>query len=235
MNPNCLRSAAHPFTAARRVPAFLWLTVAIAVLLATGCANVPPQSPADLQTKDGHKRALVLLRVLTEIDGRTLPAFSAPYALGSIWLGLGDFSSGGKLRIAPLGFFSKETRLDGWTYLLPEPGVYYLAPHSPQNENSFAYDRSWKQMTPCWRMEIPRDATVVYGGTLFVPGWGIGQIFGGRRLQVFNMRRFEVRDESAAAEGLREAWLKNLGPLTIHLVQSQSPSEPLILETPPGR
>lgn len=225
----------HRITVNRSTGPCAGMLAIVLILLTAGCASTPPQNAAELQTKDGHARAVVLLRVLTEIDGRTLPAFPAAYALDSLWLGLGDFSSGGKLRVAPLAFFSKKTRLDGWTYLLLEPGLYYLGPHPPQNENSFAYDRSWRGMTPCWRLEIPRDAGVIYAGTLFIPGRGMGQIFGGRRLQAFDRQRFEVRDETIFAERMWESWLKGLGRLATRLVTPHAATEPLILETPPGR
>jgi hypothetical protein len=215
---------------------WLWLGAVVTALMTSSCAlNVARPGAADLRTKDGHNKAVVLIRVVTEIDGQGLPAFRATYPQDSIWLGLGDFSSGGKLEIAPQQFFSKETRLNGWTYLLLEPGIFYLAPHPPQNENAFAYDRSWKETPPRWRFEVPRNVPVVYVGTLFVPGRGRWLIFGGRMMQAFDEKRFEIRDESALAESIHQTWLKELGPITTQLVQRHSPSDPIILETPPGR
>ena len=214
---------------------WLWLGMVVIALAASGCVNVGRPTVNDLRTKDGHNRTVVLIRVVTEIDGRKLPAFPGAYGLDSIWLGLGGFSSGGKIAVAPLQFFSKETRLDGWTYLILEPGIYYLAPHPPQNENAFAYDASWKQTSPCWRFDIPRNVPVIYVGTVFVPGTGLWQIFGGRRLYDFDIKRFDICDESAAAGTIHEAWLEDLGPLTTRLVENYSSSEPIILESPPGR
>lgn len=44
---------------------------------------------------------------------------------------------------AELRFLSGETRKEGWTYLLLEPGLHYLAAHEPQSTNVFAYDARW--------------------------------------------------------------------------------------------
>jgi hypothetical protein len=214
-----------------------WLrlgTVLIA-LAASSCMNVGRPTAEDLRTKDGHDRAVVLIRMVTEIDGRKAPVFTATYANSSIWLGLGGFSTGGKLQVAPLRFFSKETRLDGWTYLLLEPGVHYLAPHPGQNTDAVTYDNSWKKTSPRWRFEVPRNVPVVYVGTLFAPGRGQWVLFGDRALYEFEENRFEVRDESVAAEAIHETWLKDLGSLTTKLAVNHSSSEPIILETPPGR
>jgi hypothetical protein len=110
-----------------------------------------------------------------------------------------------------------------------------LTPHSPQNENAFAYEASWKKTLPCWTFEVPRNTPVVYGGTLFVPGRGRWLISGGRMMQAFDAVRFEVRDETALAESIHQTWFKDFGSLSTQLAHKHSPSEPIILETPPGR
>lgn len=216
-------------------PRWLSLGMAAMALATSSCMNIGRPTTEEIFPKDGYRKTVVLIRVVTEVDGQVSPAFRATYSADSIWLGLGGFSSGGRLEIAKLHFLSKETRLDGWTYLLLEPGIYYLAPHPPQNENSFAYDRSWKETVACWRLEVPRDARVVYGGTLFVPGKGRWMIFGPRSLVKFEPSRFEVRDESTLAKSIQDTWLRELGTLTVKLVENFSTSEPIILETPPGR
>ena len=218
-----IRLPSHPYVC---------LMAGLMGLLAAGCASQSPPSPGEL-TKDGHARAVVLLRLKTEIDGRSRPAF-AGYP-DCVWLGLGDFFSGGQLEPAPMRFLSRGTRLDGWAYLLLEPGIYYLAPHPPQNENVFAYAKSWAHARPTWRFEVPRDASALYIGTLFAPGYGQWQLFGGCRVRQFAVARFEVDDETSTARTLHEQWLKSFGPLTTELAKPWLPSESIILETPPGR
>ncbi len=165
-----------------------------------GCAwsnRVP--TAINLQTRQGRPRAVVLLRVVTEIDGRPNPAFPSILPQDSLWLAWGDFSSGGRLREAPQAFLSKATRKDGWTYLLLEPGIHYLGVNAPQNSDAFSYAGSWRGQAPRWRLEVPAGATVVYGGTLFVPGSGLALIFVGRRMRQFAVERFEIRDETRLA------------------------------------
>lgn len=213
-----------------------WLGAVVIALVTASCAfNTARPTSAELRSKDRRSQAVVLLRVVTEIDGKDCPAFPSSISVDSIWLGLGDFSTGGKIRPSAQRFLSKDTRKNGWTYLLLEPGIYYLAPHAPQNENAFAYDASWKTTQPCWRVDVPNETPVIYAGTLFVPGKGLWQIFGGRRMSVFDTERFEVRNEPALATAIHQEWLKDLGTLSTQLVQPHSPSEPITLETPRGR
>lgn len=205
-------------------------------LVVTGCVSPSgPPGPKDLQANASSRRAVVLLRVVTEVDGQTSLAFSHVMPADCIWLGLGDFSSGGKVKPAPLRFLSKETRLDGWTYLDLEPGIYYFAPHPPIFQDTSTYDNSWSKLPPIWQLEVPRNAPVIYAGTLFVPGKGRWMLLGPRSLVRFDEQRFEIRNETSLAEAIWRTWLQNLGTLTVKLVEPHSPGEPIILDTPPGR
>lgn len=214
----------------------LWLGLVVIAFLTSSCAfNTARPSAADLRSEDGRNRAVVLIRVVTEIDGKDSPAFPSSISEDSIWLGLGDFSTGGKIRPAAQLFLSADTRRNGWTYLLLEPGIYYLAPHVFQNDNAFAYDASWEATPPRWRLEVPSQPAVIYAGTLFVPGAGRWMLFRGRRMYQFEPQHFQVRDESTLAATIQQAWLKDLGPISTQLVHPHSSYEPIILETPPGR
>lgn len=214
----------------------LWLGVLMIALGTTSCVtDTGRPSVADLRSKDRRNLAVVLIRVVTEIDGENIPAFWRadwdPYY--SIWLGLGSFFSGGKLEQVPQRFFSEATRLDGWTYLLLEPGIYYLSPQPPISEVNSTNAKT----PPRWHFQVPQNVPVIYIGTLFVPGrghkvWLLPKL---RVMQVFDEERFAVRDESGLADNLYQAWLKHLGPITNELVKPSWPSEPIILETPPGR
>lgn len=217
-----------------------WLVVILGLLVAglgvAGCA-VGGQVPRtkDLHNKKGRPQAVVLVRLVTEIDGRPNPAFPSVLAMDSVWLAWGDFTSGGRLRLAPQGFLSPESRKEGWTYLLLEPGIHYFGVNTPQNSDSFTYDASWRQLPPRWRLTVPTNTPVVYAGTLFVPGSGSWLIFGGRQMQQFDPERFEIRDETERAAEIHAKWLAKLGPLTTQLVKPHRAGEPLVFETPPNR
>lgn len=95
------------------------------------------------------------------------------------------------------------------------------------------YEESWKRTPPSWRLEVRPQIAAMYAGTLSAPRTGRG-VKGAGRSHFFDRDRFEVRDESAEAREIHGKWMIGIEPLTTHLVSSQSPSEPLIIETPPG-
>ena len=150
-------------------------------------------------------------------------------------MGLGDFSSAGQISEVRLRFFSDDTRKAGWTYLLLEPGqVYYLAAQEPVSPQRNHYRGLWVAC-PRWSVEIPADARLVYGGTLFLPGRGRWMLFSARRLVAFDRERFEVRNEAGRAEQIAKQWLPSLGPVSVQLVRKWEAGDTIILQTPPGK
>lgn len=205
--------------------------------LLSGCVFSTGRPPADVvAARDGPGRAVVLVQLTTRIDGRELPAMPAMLPMDSIWLAWGGFDTGGRLEMARQRFFSNESRREGWTYLLLEPGIHYFSVNTPQGGGAIDYDRSWRHLPTAWRLDVPEGVPVIYAGTLYVPGDGSRMLFGGRRLQRFHVAEFEVRDESGEAAWIHSRWLSHLGPMRSVLMQPHDPSAgPVLIETPPGR
>ena len=210
------------------------LALALA-MIGPSCATIagPPRAK-QLQTHDGRQNSILLLRVVTEVDGRTAPPFPSWLSLDDVWLGLGDFSSGGEIKSAPLRFLSAETRQEGWTYLLLQPGTYYLAAHEPVSTSASTYNAQWKTR-PRWSVEVPAGARLCYGGTLYVPGRGRWMLFAPRRLAEFDRTRLEVRDESTLAQKIANQWFPTLLPISVALAKEHHVGDTIILQTPPGK
>jgi len=202
-------------------------------LLGVGCglpSNVP--TAQDLHTEEGRPRAVVLLRVLLEVDGQREEVFSNFETM--FVLRRGDFSTGGRLGDSGQRFLSDESLRDGWTYLLLEPGTHYFGV-SDVIIGTYDAIEDERRLKPLWRLELPPGRRVVYGGTLFLAGAGRPLIGGHRSLTELTPERFKVWNESTLAREIHAVYLRDLGPLTTMLVQPQSESQPLVFDTPPGR
>ncbi len=206
------------------------------LVLGGGCATVKPGAPGaqDVSMQGGRQQTVLLLRVVTEVDGESSPAFRSTAPDDDIWLGLANFSSGLNLKPAELQFLSDGTRTEGWTYLLVQPGVQYIGAHEPRSRNVFAHNARWTTC-PRWSVDIPAGARLVYGGSLFLPGNGRVIFFGPRMLVSFDEERLEVRDESETAETIARQWFSDLLPMSIQLLKRQVPGETLIIDTPSAK
>ncbi|HVM51375.1 MAG TPA: hypothetical protein VMU04_25315 [Candidatus Acidoferrum sp.] len=206
-------------------------TLALA-LAGAGCATTSGP-PSEIQAR---QHAVLLLRVVTEVEGRIAPPFpSSILPTDNVAIGVGDFFSGGKIRAATLRFLSGDTRKEGWAYLLLEPGqVYYLAAHAPISTSAWKYEALWA-VCPRWSVEVPANTWLVYAGTLYLPGKGQWRLFGGRQLVEVDQRRAEVRDESGQAEEIAKQWLPGLGHMSVQLARKWEPGDTIILQTPPGK
>jgi len=236
-----MKRLARPLASRRRkkpdqtLAAWLFTAALVLGLLGSGCATSPgPPEKGELLTPDGKPRAVLLVRITTEVDGQPATAFSSMLPEDNIWLGLEDFSTGVTATPAELRFLSGETRKEGWTYLLLEPGLHYLAAHEPQSTNVFAYDARWSTC-PRWSIEIPNGARVIYGGTLFLPGTGRTMILGPRQLVTFDPARLEIRDETSAAQALARQWFPNLTPMSVQFLKGHKLGDTIIIETPVGK
>jgi hypothetical protein len=211
---------------------------AIALLLAavaSGCMS-PAGTPkaADLQTRDGRPKTVVLLRAITDVEGRIAPPFEALSPPDNLAIGCGGFSSGGNIKPVTLRFLSAETRKEGWTYLLLEPGFYYLSALPPISGNALAYDAQWKT-SPRWSIEIPPGARIFYAGTFYLPGKGRWMLFRSRQLAAFDTNRIEVRDETSQAEQIVRQNCPELLPMSVQLAKAHQPGDTMILRTPIGK
>jgi hypothetical protein len=214
----------------------LWWNALLLALASAGCAiTTGPPGTSAIQGREGRHKAVLLLRVVTEVEGRITPPFPSIYAGDNVMMGLGDFSSAGQIGEVMLRFFSADTRKEGWIYLLLEPGqVYYLAAQEPVSPQPKNYRGLWAAC-PRWSVEIPADARLVYGGTLYLPGSGQWTLFSARRLAAFDRARVEVRNEADRAELIAKQWLANLGPVSVQLARKWEAGDTIILQTPPGK
>ena len=206
-----------------------------AILLLAGgvvanAANRPP-TDKELTGKDGKPLTVLLIRIVTEVDGSPTGPFRHIASVDNVTFGLGGFETGMGVKEIGAKFLSDDTRKEGWTYLLVKPGLHYLAVREPMWKNAFAYSARWKTC-PRWRVEIPPGSRVHYAGTLFLPGSGRAMLFGPRQMVEFDSSRLEVRDESVRAAEICRQYLAGLVPLTIRMAVELKPGETMIIETP---
>lgn len=214
-----------------------WCAVAVLIFALGGpgfAARRGPPAAHELHTKDGRPLAVLLLRVVTEVDGQPAVAFRHASAVDDVSFGISDFSTGMSAKPVAVRFLSDETREDGWVCLMLEPGLRYIATREPISTNAFAYERRWKTC-PRWSVEIPKGARLVYGGTLFLPGTGRWMALGRRQMVRFDDSRLEVRDESAGAGAICEKWLPDLLPMFVQLAREHRAGDTMIIETPSGK
>ena len=227
-----MRTPWDPVTATR-----VCLAAVVLALAGAGCAATSgPPRPQALQARGAKQAAILLVRVITEVEGQIAPPFPSSLSpVDNLCLGMGDFSSGGKIRPAPMRFLSEDTREAGWTYILLEPGqVYYLAAHEPTSTGASIYEARW-QTCPRWSLEIPADARLVYGGTLYLPGKGRWMIVGPRKLAAFDRTQVAIHDETALALAISKKWFPALLPMSVQLAKEYHPGDTIILQTPPGK
>lgn len=211
-----------------------WLIVVLLATALTGsglAAKKGPPSPQELRTGGERPLSVLLLRIILEVDGQPGAAFPSGSTGDGVTIGLSDFSTGVSAKPVAVRFLSDETRLDGWVYLVLEPGPRYLATREPRSQNAFDYEARWKTC-PHWSLEIPANSRLVYGGTLFLPGAGRWMMFGPRAMVEFDSSRLEVRDESAEAEAICRKWFPDLLPMSVQLAEEHRPGDTMIIETP---
>jgi len=214
-----------------------WLAAGVMAAFLAGPAAVAksgPPSARELQNREGRPLSVLLLRVVLEVDGQPGVAFRHASPVDNVSFGLSDFSTGMSAKPVTVRFLSDNTRMDGWAYLVLDLGPHYIAAREPMSTNAFAYDARWKTC-PRWSLEIPADARLVYGGTLFLPGKGRAMIFGPRQMVEFDSTRLEVRDESSEAGAICRKWFPDLLPLSVQLAKEHRHGDTMIIETPPEK
>jgi len=73
---------------------------------------------------------------------------------------MGGFETGGLLKRVQSIFLSDQTRQEGWTYFMLEPGLHYLY----VSFWTIDEDASDKPV-PSWKLDIPSDTMLMYTGT----------------------------------------------------------------------
>lgn len=193
---------------------------------------------------DGYE-VIVLVRIKCEdVSGTSLRPFRTLEQLqeekpdnlcSNTWVsvGLGSFETGFKRKLLQYnkspGFFSCETRNEGWAYIYLEPGTYLLSFVTDVYASSLS--RSVKEYlndVQSWYLDIPCGSPVVYIGTVnLVCSWK-------RSSSGYKARQEDttVLDESARAEAIAQEYLSELYPPRTVLIQRHDPYATIIMKTP---
>ncbi len=208
---------------------------ALAGLLALpACTTTGPFDEAVLaQVRSGERAAVLLRIVVTDPDGRAMPAFE--HALGDDGLGLarGDFDTGGRPdhRILAARFPSETARRDGALILFLAPGYHYLAFQGARRTDAFSYAAQFRTL-PRWRIAVPPGVRLLYAGTFRMRAQAIGLLFGGVLIGQLDQAATVVEADTAWALRLAERDLPGLGPPVTRLAVRHA--GPVLLGMPPA-
>lgn len=206
-------------------------SAAIFVSCLVGCASTGLLAVKERTAVGAGEKAIVLLRVQCMIESQqAYEAFSYSLVDDNINFGLGSFETGGEPeRSAPLRFLSAESRKNGWTYFVLPHGIHYLAVYPPRRTDVFTYERGIRN-APRWRIDIPKDAKLVYVGTLRFTGESDWLLFGGRILRSIRIDEMSVTNDEALAHKLLTEEFPGFGEAQTVLLRLQQ--GPTILRSP---
>lgn len=198
------------------------------VVVLSSCTSSHLPSAKDYELIRSGKRIIVLLRITGEINGEPYEVFEHSLPDDNIGLALGSFETGGEPKqIVPV-FLSAQTRKGGWTYLLLEPGLYYLAIQPTLRTSPFSYAEKFKS-AQLWRLDIPLKSELVYVGTLHLPSIRQSLLFG-TTISSFISDKIIVCDEENIARKVAAEFFPEFGiPKTILMQRHEGP---IILKAP---
>lgn len=203
--------------------------VLLAAAVLGGCASVTPPGDSELSSIRAGEKTLVLLRVVTTVEGQPYKPFVHTVLTDNVVIALGSFETGGRMQpVQRPRFLSEASRGQGWVYLLVPPGAFYLSflPRSQATPGS--QFRAYIKWAVRWRVNPLNGSKVVYAGTLVADGDNRFLIFGGK--DAANLKRMDIRDDREEAESLAQRFIPALGPVDVALMQRHS--GPIILTTP---
>ncbi len=198
--------------------------LALAVLLGA-CAFVEPPSDAEMAAVEAGQQTIVLVRVADEDElGEPYYPFGHNLYFENAGLALIGAGTDGEVahEVSPLRFFSSETRDDGWTYLVLEPGDHMLAIQPTLYTDGLTYLRNYLT-APRWAIAVPDGVPMVYAGSLYLYGIGRETSLGGTALVGFDAERSTVSDETERARALATAHLPGLSPMETVLIEPAHP------------
>jgi hypothetical protein len=186
----------------------------------TGCVTYSLPTIKEHTSILEGEQAFVLLRITYEFeDGTPVEEFYFKDASANISIGLGSFLAGGKVKRVPQRFLSDETRTQGWSYLILEPGTYHLAFQGPQTGSLWQWEKELRH-APRFRVNLPKNKSLVYIGTLHLYCSKIKWAFIGNGCRTFDRERLVVRNEESMAEELATEVLSGLGSPQTLLMES---------------
>lgn len=207
------------------------LIVSVFISCLAGCASTGLPTATEKTAISAGEKAIVLLRVECAIENQTpYEVFGNLVTDDNVSFGLGTFETGGepKRREIPR-FLSPESRQRGWTYFILEHGTYYLSVYPPRRTDVFTYERGLKN-APRWRIDVPRNARLVYAGTLRFTGESDWLLFGGRILRSIQTDTMSVADDEELARKLLIEHFPGLGEVQAVLLKPHKGT--IILHSP---
>jgi hypothetical protein len=193
-------------------------------ILFCGCAISRLPSEEQYEMIKSGKRAIVLLRLTSELEGEPYEPFSHFSAGDNFAFYLGGFETGGRPQhVALPAFLSDETRNNGWTYFVLEPGTFYFTV-TPRAVRENVFDQFWPDYNPeylnhLYRFDVPAEK-IVYIGTLHLPGVPLGFQLFGKRLSAFTWEDAAVRNDEDKAEQIADQYFPAFGKPKTMLIQS---------------
>jgi hypothetical protein len=197
-------------------------------LMSNGCAITKLPSNNDLVDIEEGKKSMVILRFIWEMHGEPYEPFPSRDITKNISASVGGSRTGGKTFIdyTQQYFLSSETRKQGWTYLLLEPGTYYFSFRLPTDEHFYsAYQRN----APRWRFEIAEGVRSLYIGSFYLK-----TIHGGKKIRNAHLSEVNLLNEQELAEKTIKEVLPNMVPLQCSIMQKYD-GGPIYLRTPSSK
>jgi hypothetical protein len=142
---------------------------------------------------------------------------------------MGGFATGGEVhQILPV-FLSEQARMEGWIYVLLEPGLHYLAVLPPRRTDVSSYALMFED-APLWRLDVPAETKLVYAGTLHLPCVEQKLLFGARTISSIVTDESTVRNDEETACKIAAEFFQEFGvPKTVLMQRHRGP---IILRTP---
>jgi len=199
-----------------------------------GCTSLYHLTEEEQSSIMTGEKALVLIRVKCIIDSQLYEPFSSSLFNDNVTFGLGTFETVGEPIFVSNRYFSDESRRAGWTYLLLQPGTYYLTVRPPQRSNWKAYEAMLKT-GPRWRIDIPSQTRLLYVGTISFTGQGDPLLFGGVILRAINDNNVTIEDDQELASKLLSTYYPGAGGVKTIFMQRWKPEDSIIIRsTPPA-
>lgn len=215
-----------------RVTVSLSAVVLFFSILFSGCAISRLPSDEQYEMVKSGKRAIVLLRLTSELEGEPYEPFPHYLTDDNFNFYLGGFESGGRPRHVewPV-FLSDETRKDGWTYFVLEPGTYYftVTPRKVREDIFLWPDYDPEYLHHLYRFDLPPEK-IVYIGTLHLPGVPLPFQLFGKTVSAFVWEEAVVRNDEEKATEIAAEYFPAFGKPTTMLIQRHV--GPKIFRTP---
>jgi hypothetical protein len=208
----------------------LLMCAAVAATAMCGCAVYRMPSEKQLAAVKEGRKAIVLVRVTCDVNGTPYEAFSRfDLPDDNIALGIGSFETGGEVEQKIIPFLSEQTKKDGWTYFVLEPGIHYLAALPPRRTNVKNYAAQFHD-AQLFRLDIPDGTPLVYAGTLHLSSEEQKSLFEQSLVGKFIADKITVANDAASARTVAAGFFCEFGDPQTLLMQPHT--GPILLRSP---